>query len=260
MEQIYDILKISKLKCAENNNIGKVNNNINNGSYFNILSTTSVSHICSYLNRYDIRCFKLTCSMLGIICINEMRKIKIGTINFNEILSHSNYKYLTKLNEFSTHKLIKYNSYNPKTYARSLLSLWSQTYDIPLNDIILFKIVDDALFLSQRYQQRQYNNNHYYQNTSYTNTSSQSSAGDHSMPNSLGIVSFNLSDIEVSPTLTAIPQSRLPVIYSESSHSYHIYNDNLLNSSITDLQFDQGSSTPTISCSISTKCIKFKYN
>ena len=46
---------------------------------------------------------------------------------------------------------------------------------------------------------------------------------------------------EASPALPSmmVPQSHLPVINSESSHSYHIYNDHILNNSLTEIELSQ---------------------
>eukprot|EP01084_Bolivina_argentea_P285793 490153_1 len=81
----------------------------------NTFPNECISHICGFLNKNDIKLFKLTSTQIGIVCIKEMSKISIGiySTNINRIHSYFHNIHRTK-SVLSLNKMVNYSRYNPK--------------------------------------------------------------------------------------------------------------------------------------------------
>eukprot|EP01084_Bolivina_argentea_P006976 13165_1 len=55
-----------------------------------------IEYICGFLDRHDIKSFKLTSFAHGIICLNEMTKCNISMFNTNELIDDVHQKYVDK--------------------------------------------------------------------------------------------------------------------------------------------------------------------
>ena len=94
LNKIYDILKAESTKY-KNDNVQNDNNNNSEPadnatlewSTFNVLSKQSISHICGFLNRAEIKTLKVTSCRISIICLEEMEKISVGVCNTNKLLN-----------------------------------------------------------------------------------------------------------------------------------------------------------------------------
>ena len=138
---IYKILKNEKIKYDQQQFINDDKKKENEEkSNFDILSTTSITNICSYLTKNDINSFKLTSSFIALQCLLEMKKYQnIGTFNMNELYFHYKYKYLSYLLFLSHKKAFKYDRYNISTIQNSsnLLQILSNKYNISIKYILL---------------------------------------------------------------------------------------------------------------------------
>eukprot|EP01084_Bolivina_argentea_P264653 448379_1 len=92
------------------------------------ISNASISHICGYLTHKDIKSFKLVSKHIGIICLEEMQKISVKTLNCRNIFSNSECQNFFDLKNFN---VFRYNRYNTNIRYYSLYEEWENTYNIP---------------------------------------------------------------------------------------------------------------------------------
>ena len=118
LNKIYDILKAESTKY-KNDNVQNDNNNNSEPadnatlewSTFNVLSKQSISHICGFLNRAEIKTLKVTSCRISIICLEEMEKISVGVCNTNKLLNNNEYNRAP----LSWDNLMSYSRYNHNT-------------------------------------------------------------------------------------------------------------------------------------------------
>eukprot|EP01084_Bolivina_argentea_P191677 329243_1 len=134
LKNIVQILKSAQLKHIENNKNTIMINYNNNNSYFDYLSNESILNICQFLNRKDMKQFKMTSTLMSLNVFEIMKLESISTINMNELLIHNQYKYPLYLN---IQKHLKTHKVKPFTTCRSLLHMYSKTYNIPTKNTIM---------------------------------------------------------------------------------------------------------------------------
>eukprot|EP00484_Ammonia_sp_Unknown_P021707 CAMPEP_0197027372 /NCGR_PEP_ID=MMETSP1384-20130603/7289_1 /TAXON_ID=29189 /ORGANISM="Ammonia sp." /LENGTH=456 /DNA_ID=CAMNT_0042456207 /DNA_START=48 /DNA_END=1415 /DNA_ORIENTATION=+ len=105
-------------------------------THFNQLSTASITHICGYLERKDIKSFKLTSTRLGVICLNEMTKHSIGVFNMNDLL-HPHFRCVFSGN-FDLQQCIKFSRHNANKDLLYLQQAWCRQYEIPFEHQLVF--------------------------------------------------------------------------------------------------------------------------
>eukprot|EP01084_Bolivina_argentea_P077606 140814_1 len=143
-DELVSMYKIIKHQQSEYHNstkksISPITNNNHTIQLFNNISTESIANICSYLNRKDIVSFKMVTSRIGIICLEEMMKYKIGILNGNNLLNINSPKLLIQM----TYLLNRYDTYNWTRYHLnqryiSLYDKWDEMYSIPEQFQLLF--------------------------------------------------------------------------------------------------------------------------
>lgn len=97
---------------------------------FDILPTDLLSHICGYLSRNSISNLKLCSTGLAMICLEEMKKMNVGTFNANELLDCEWRQQQSFVNnEFmKQNTLLKYSRYQSLSNVQQHLA---KRYDIP---------------------------------------------------------------------------------------------------------------------------------
>eukprot|EP01084_Bolivina_argentea_P267348 453799_1 len=108
-------------------------------SYFDRLSLTSISNICGYLNKKDIKRFKRTCSMIAIQCFSEMKKYSIGLFVSNDFNVNYKYKYLSIASTLYSTEQFKYDRYPKSLFSNKslLIDMWCHKYKIQPKNILL---------------------------------------------------------------------------------------------------------------------------
>eukprot|EP01084_Bolivina_argentea_P308883 534205_1 len=79
-DQFYQLM----LNKHQDNTINSIQNSI-----FESIPNECMSHIIDYLNRHDIRQFKLSSKSIAHACLQEMKKVHINYINGNKILNNT---------------------------------------------------------------------------------------------------------------------------------------------------------------------------
>eukprot|EP01084_Bolivina_argentea_P266320 451692_1 len=102
-----------------------------------------LSHICGYLNKNEINIFKLTSKQIAIVCMNEMNKITIGSINGNNLLHPDINLYLT-----NTQNLCQMNRFSITKKYDFVMEQWAKMYNIPIECQILFQIKNNCVYMS----------------------------------------------------------------------------------------------------------------
>ena len=89
-------------------------------SSFDKLSVSSITNICGYLDKTDIKNFKLTSSINAIQCFIEMKKIdqKIATFNLNEMNLFYLYNYLSTASHVTFPNPFKFDRYTKATISK----------------------------------------------------------------------------------------------------------------------------------------------
>eukprot|EP01084_Bolivina_argentea_P126135 223398_1 len=100
------------------------------------LSCDSISNICGFLDREDIKQFKLTSYRIGIMCLTEMTKCNVAISNINEIINDVDGKYVDELGVIYR-KNYRFDRYPSNMDYLSLRKTWQQKYDIPLSKQLL---------------------------------------------------------------------------------------------------------------------------
>eukprot|EP01084_Bolivina_argentea_P204656 349527_1 len=90
-------------------------------------------HIIGYLKAPDVNQFKLCSRKIGIICLEEMKKIPIPTINGNNMLNNA------IIDPYNLKSFITTTRYSDKKLFRSLYRIWSQKYNINENNLLIFR-------------------------------------------------------------------------------------------------------------------------
>ena len=137
LTQIFALLKEEKIKAddaEEKDSEEALISNIRPSSAgakcpFDLLSTASITNICSFLNKRDIRKFKLTSSTMAIQCLLEMKKYQnIGVFNMNLMHSHYKYRHLSYFSSYTASDLFTFHRYcDFPTFTQELTT----TYNIP---------------------------------------------------------------------------------------------------------------------------------
>ena len=107
-------------------NTAKKEKNINNNN-FDKLCKGSISNICAYLSRKDIKSFKLCSNRIGVICLEEMNKYSVGILNMNALI-HPYFK--SNSNNFDLEQHIKFSRYNGNKTLSFLQERWNTEYKI----------------------------------------------------------------------------------------------------------------------------------
>jgi len=100
------------------------------------LSRNAISHICGFLNREDIKAFKLTSYQNGIVCLDEMTKCNVGISNVNDILNDTNNRFVDELGMI-IRKSYTFHRYPANMDYLSLRLQWQDRYNIPLSHQLL---------------------------------------------------------------------------------------------------------------------------
>ena len=129
--------KLTRSKTSEHGNnvehqIKNKNKNENKNS-FNILCDSTISHICGYLNRKDIKSFKLCSNRMGIISLREMNKYTVGIVNMNQFMDNNNNN-----KSFDLENNMKYSRYNGNKSLLYLKEAWNKQYKIDEKHQLIF--------------------------------------------------------------------------------------------------------------------------
>ena len=114
-------------------------------SLFALLPNVSLSHICSYLTKENISNLKLTSKQLGIICLEEMEKICVQTLNINNGNNlFSDYSECQCLLDLKNLNLLRYARYHSKIRHCALFEEWEQIYNIPQRNQLIFRLLPNS--------------------------------------------------------------------------------------------------------------------
>eukprot|EP01084_Bolivina_argentea_P097466 175202_1 len=112
-------------------------NTSNNNNTISLLPNECISHICGYLDKNNIKSFKLTSRQNSIVCLQEMDKISIGVYNTNCLITNNNKNPLDLSLSKITYNL-KYSRHPKNKRFHSLYNEWHNMYDIPPQNQLLF--------------------------------------------------------------------------------------------------------------------------
>eukprot|EP01083_Nonionella_stella_P300538 1026592_1 len=104
------------------------------GGYRTTLSPFLVTHVCSYLNNADIKSLKMVSSGTAMLCLKEMRKIKIKSIYMSNIERNN----LMTLKDTTVKQLINYTRIHKDSTMNSLRNVWCQQYNIPNSELLIY--------------------------------------------------------------------------------------------------------------------------
>ena len=108
------------------------NNKPNKISSLSQISSDSITNICGYLDRRNIKSFKLTSFQNGMVCLREMNKSNIAIFNMNEIIDDKNNEYMDKLG-LLIESNYSYCRYPANMKFSSLQQIWSEKYNVPIS-------------------------------------------------------------------------------------------------------------------------------
>eukprot|EP01084_Bolivina_argentea_P085786 155043_1 len=109
-----------------------------NKSLFSYLPNECLSYVCGYLKKWDIREFKLTSKQNAIVCLEEMQKILIGTLNMNDPFNNTNEFDLNNLYHLFEH--VKKERHTKTKRFHSLFEEWELKYNIPQKYQLIFQL------------------------------------------------------------------------------------------------------------------------
>eukprot|EP01084_Bolivina_argentea_P286071 490679_1 len=96
------------------------------------LSSDSITNICSYLDRDDIKSFKLTSFSNGMICLREMEKFNVSAFNTNELINDEHQKYVDTLGFTNICRSnFTYQRFPSNTKYCALQNIFEEKYNIP---------------------------------------------------------------------------------------------------------------------------------
>ena len=108
---------------------------------FNIISNQSITNITNYLAKNEVSSFKAASRRMAIICLEQMEKFEIMTMNMNELVDIKYRKHYT--NYMNIENELVLNRYNCNRTISFLKEAWSKQYDIKEDDLLLFRAAID---------------------------------------------------------------------------------------------------------------------
>eukprot|EP01084_Bolivina_argentea_P194222 333208_1 len=90
-----------------------------------ILTEINIEYICGFLMNEDINEFKMVCKAIALICLREMRKIKINSFNLNTIQNLQKFKDLTSFKLITFDETVNFHRCHPIMIFDELLKIWS---------------------------------------------------------------------------------------------------------------------------------------
>eukprot|EP01084_Bolivina_argentea_P141078 247941_1 len=98
-----------------------------------------ISNICEYLNRQEIKRFKLTSKKIGIVCLEQQTKIPVFVFNTNHFIENpevnlQNTNISKNINIYTKTR----SMYSPTRRFFSLFEEWSAKYNIPEQSLLVF--------------------------------------------------------------------------------------------------------------------------
>eukprot|EP01084_Bolivina_argentea_P122295 216716_1 len=132
---IVNILKTAQLKMEQNKLciLSKSESN-DNRSYFDYLSAESVFNICEFLTEYDLRSFRMTCSVIALTVFDLMDSHKMRVLNMNELIEQNQYRYPIV---FKVNNLLKINHIKGNNKYKTLMNLYNRRYGLETQDNLI---------------------------------------------------------------------------------------------------------------------------
>lgn len=133
LNSIHEITKQRMLQQKKQQNHQKQSN-----SLFHQLPNECISYILGFFNKHNIKQFKLTSRQIATVCLREMNKITIQTINANKLLYNNNivlYQFIIRKCPF----IQKSRHHITNRYA-SFFDFCEKSYNIPEENQLIFLI------------------------------------------------------------------------------------------------------------------------
>ena len=121
-----------KMEAKDDNAPGAALNN----NLFSIISNDSITNITNYLTKNEVTSFKAASRRMAIICLEQMEKYEIMTINMNELVDIKYSKYYS--NYMNIENELKVNRYCGNRTVSYLKEAWSKQYNIKEEDLLLY--------------------------------------------------------------------------------------------------------------------------
>ena len=123
----------TKRKQAKDDNVKGAA--LNNNS-FSVISNSSITNITNYLTKNDVSSFKAASRRMAIICLEQMEKYEIMTMNMNELVDIKYSKYYS--NYMNIENELKVNRCCGNRTVSYLKEAWSKQYNIKEEDLLLY--------------------------------------------------------------------------------------------------------------------------
>lgn len=128
LKEINNIIKIAKLSYDKNKSEIDINDESN---FFNLLPTESISSICSFLQRNDIKSLKLVSADLGSICLHHMNQYRFGICNVNKLFLYPIYYKNIQNLTLDYKQIMNYDVHHSSKTTNELQKDIEKIYQIP---------------------------------------------------------------------------------------------------------------------------------
>ena len=91
------------------------------------------------MTNYEVMIFKNVSKDIALICLKEMRKIRINSFNMNHISNLNHFRNLIMFKSVPFHGSINYHRCHPQMRFDQLLKIWSKEYQIPIENMLLLR-------------------------------------------------------------------------------------------------------------------------
>ncbi len=136
LSALINLLQEDDDNISTKKNKNNTNNKKNKTIYhINTLPNDMTSYLCSFLSFAEIHFLEITCSELAYVCLDELKKVDIGVMDFNSIIGKADILNLGKGNELIS---------NHRMYANTTLATafnkWMDEYDIPASQTLFYPL------------------------------------------------------------------------------------------------------------------------